>query len=667
MPAPSQAQVARLTAQGCTAHDWSTVSLDRATDLSRIRDAHFLGVVTIGANAAHVSVDGVDLPCGIVGATVADCTIGHDVRIAHIGSVVAHYHIGDGAVIQDVAALTASAGSHFGAGTEVETVNEGGGRVVRLVPDLSAQVAWLQAFRGHSHELQKRLASLVDTAVAAARHDRGTVGAHARLLHCGVINNVLIGPHAVVRGAALLDDGTILSCAEHPTVVGEGVQARHFVIAEGARVTGGALLEKAFVGQACRLGKQFSAENSLFFANCEAYHGEAVAIFAGPYTVTHHKGTLLIAAGFSFYNAGSGTNQSNHMYKLGPVHQGIFERGSKTGSSSYVLHETHVGPFSVVIGKHYANINTPDLPFSYIHESDGHSEIVPGLNLFSVGTRRDGEKWPRRDGRKAPVLRDLITFGVFTPYTAEKMRAGRALLLRLHETTPKEKDAVQYGGVLIKRLLLRKCARYYAQGLTCYLAGRVLDCVDAASAAAGAAAGAAGTWTDVQQALQPHATIQDPLEWTDVGGLLMPVERLRSLENDIASGAVRSLGALHGKFAAIAAEYARDEWAYVCAAFELENGFAPAVMSREQAQAVLAAYDEAAGARHASILDDSRKEFAAFAHISYGLGMTDEERLADFTTVRGSADTNGVVRQLVQEQAAMAERSARLRDLLARY
>jgi len=659
MPAPTQAQVAQLTAQGCTAHDWSTVSLDRATDLSRIRNAHFLGVVTVGANAGHVAVDGVDLPCGIVDATLCDCTIGDGVRIARIGSVVAHYHIGDGAVLQDVAALTASAGSSFGAGTEVDTVNEGGGRVVRLVPDLSAQLAYLQAFRAHSHQLQKKLASLVDTAVASVRHERGTVGAHARVLHSGVITDVCIGPHAVVHGAALLDDGTILSCAEHPTVVGEGVQARHFVIAEGASVTGGALLDKAFVGQACRIGKQFSAENSVFFANCEAYHGEAVSIFAGPYTVTHHKGTLLIAAAYSFYNAGSGTNQSNHMYKLGPVHQGVFERGSKTGSSSYLLHETHVGPFSVVIGKHYANINTPDLPFSYIHEAEGHSEIVPGLNLFSVGTRRDGEKWPRRDLRKSPVRRDLVTFGVFTPYTAEKMRAGRALLLRLHDATPKEKSAVQYGGVSIKRLLFRKCAKYYAQGITCYLNGRVLDRLEAAADAM--------TWEAVQEALQPDATIQDHLEWTDVGGLLMPVERLRNLENEIASGAVRSLGALHDKFSAIAAEYARDEWAYVCAAFEQDNGFAPAAMSRAQAQAVLAAYDEAAGARHASILDDSRKEFAAFAHIGYGLDMTDEERLADFAAVRGSADTNDVVQKLVHEQAAMAERSARQKQWLAQF
>ncbi len=659
MSAPTQAQVARLTAQGCTAEDWSKLSLDPLTDLGRLRNAHFLGAVRLGPNDGTVAVDGVELPCGIFDATVADCSVGAGVRIARVGSAVARYDIGDGAVIQDVAALVADAGSAFGAGTDVEAVNEGGGRVVRLVPGLSAQSAYLQAFRAHSPHLQAALRKLVDAEVEACRRERGAVGAGAQVLHCGPIRNVLIGPFAVVRGSALLEDGTVLSCAEHPSLVGEGVQARHFVIAEGASVTGAALLDKAFVGQACRLGKQFSAENSLFFANCEGFHGEAVSIFAGPYTVTHHKSTLLIAAGFSFYNAGSGTNQSNHMYKLGPVHQGVFERGTKTGSFSYVLHETHVGPFSVILGKHYTNINTPDLPFAYIHEVDGGSEIIPGLNLTSVGTVRDGEKWPRRDGRRAPVRRDLISFGVFTPFTVEKMRAGRGVLLRLHESTPKEKSSVRYGGVTIKRLLLRKCARYYAQAVTRYLNGRVLE-------RAAAAAETAQRWADVQRALACASSLSDPCSWTDVGGLLMPSERLRGLESDIAAGSVESLEDLDRRLADVAALYDEDEWAYVCAAFAQEHGFAPDAMTWENALEVLGAWAEASGALQAAVLDDSRIEFGAFARIGFGLGMTEEERDAEFAAVRGSAETHAVVRKLAEEKAALAERSQRMRALLER-
>lgn len=68
--------------------------------------------------------------------------------------------------------------------------------------------------------------------------------------------------------------------------------------------------------------KGFTAHDSLVFSNCSLENGEACALFAGPYTVSMHKSSLLIGCQTSFMNAGSGTNQSNHMYKLGPVHWG---------------------------------------------------------------------------------------------------------------------------------------------------------------------------------------------------------------------------------------------------------------------------------------------------------------------------------------------------------
>lgn len=173
--------------------------------------------------------------CGLYDATLVDCVIGANVRVANIGSAIVRYEIGDGALIQNVAAMTAEDGATFGAGTEVETVNEAGGRVVRLTPLLSAQTAYLQAFRRHAEPLRRALTAIIDADVNAARRTRGVVGAHARVVHSGKLCNVMVGPHAVVRGAALLAHGTILSAAEHPTLVGDAVQAKHFVIAEGRR------------------------------------------------------------------------------------------------------------------------------------------------------------------------------------------------------------------------------------------------------------------------------------------------------------------------------------------------------------------------------------------------------------------------------------------------
>ena len=200
-------------------------------------------------------------------------------------------------------------------------------------------------------------------------------------------------------GTTQLENGTVLSNEGAPTMVGVDVQADDFIIAEGSQVTGGAVISRTFVGQGCKIGRQFSAEGSLFFANCEGLHGEACSVFAGPYTVTHHKSTLLIAGLFSFYNAGSGTNQSNHLYKLGPVHEGKLERGCKTGSFSYMMWPCRVGPFSVVLGKHTRTFDTADFPFSYIEATpDGRCLMTPGFNFTTVGTVRDGANGPTATG-----------------------------------------------------------------------------------------------------------------------------------------------------------------------------------------------------------------------------------------------------------------------------
>jgi hypothetical protein len=518
--------------------------------------------------------------------------------------------------------------------------------VVRHDPALTKNLRELigKKYRARASQLTGAGAS-TDTATDSVevRSYGARIGTHARILHCGAIRNVGVGPSAFIHGAQFLENGSILSCAEHPTEVGEGVQARSFIIGEGAKIESGAILDKVYAGQGVKLGKQFSAENSLFFANCEGYHGEAVSVFAGPYTVTHHKSTLLIAGMFSFYNAGSGTNQSNHMYKLGPVHQGIFERGCKTGSFSYLLLESRIGAFSVLIGKHYSNINTPNLPFSYIHEEEGASKLIPGMTLFSVGTVRDGEKWPKRDNRKAPVKRDLITFDVFSPYTVEKMRRGRDELLALSESTSKDKPFVSYGGLQINRLLLRKGAKYYSMAIARYVNEKA--CTRLCSALVDSP-----DWAAATASLASDGALKRPDEWTDLCGLLTPRERRAALEEKIASDAFGSLDEVNEELQSMHDAYRADEWRYVCHAFAKEYAVDLTAITQEQALAAIEEWKRCAMSLHSMILEDSKREFGDFAKIGYGIDHTADEMDHEFTAVRGSAETNSVVQKLVKEQ-----------------
>ncbi|SVD16186.1 uncharacterized protein METZ01_LOCUS369040, partial [marine metagenome] len=296
----SDKQIATLEQQGCSAADWSTVHVAEGFDPLRVRNTRFDGSVTLGSLSSTIALEGdVQIETGIRDAHLIDCEIGDEVLISRIGGHIARMKIEAGARITDVGTIATGPGAVFGNGVEAETINEGGGREIGLFAELSSQFAYLMAMHRHRGDVVEKLQAMVSDYTDATRSDRGVIGAGARVSHVGEMIDVQVGPAAQIVGAQRLHNGTILSEAGAVTEVGAAVVAEDFIIAEGAQVVDGVVLHSCFVGQGSKMGKQFSAENSLFFANCEGFHGEACSIFAGPYTVTHHKSTLLIAGIYS--------------------------------------------------------------------------------------------------------------------------------------------------------------------------------------------------------------------------------------------------------------------------------------------------------------------------------------------------------------------------------
>jgi hypothetical protein len=409
-----------------------------------------------------------------------------------------------------------------------------------------------------------------------------------------------------------------------------------------------------------QVGKQCSIENSLLFANSEAFHSEICSVFAGPYTVTHHKSTLLIASIWSFYNAGSGTNQSNHLYKLGPVHQGIFERGCKTGSFAYNMMECHIPPFTTIIGKHMAHLDIPDFPFSYLYEDEGRSNLIMGANLFSTGTVRDAEKWPNRDRRKAPVKRDKVTFDVFSPFTVEKMRRGRKILQDLYNRTPREEEGVHYNGVFIKRLLMRKGIRYYTLAIDRYLLGRYFERMEKL-------AKQVRTWTDMQKGCDVGGIHARSMEWADMGGLLISKERLGALMESVRTGSVRSISDLLGLLEEAHRSYAGDEWRYIDSVFAQEYGAKPSEVGPALFLELIEKWSSAVNALSTLVLENTKSEFSRYSHIGYGKDWGEEEKAKDFQAVRGTYEENPVVQKMIMDKQKIISRIGSLRKLAKKF
>ncbi|MDE5694481.1 MAG: DUF4954 family protein, partial [Alistipes sp.] len=369
--------------------------------------------------------------------------------------------------VEDVTALECRRRSMFGNGVKVATMNECGGRTVTVCDKLSAQTAYLLAVYRHRPKLVAALEKMIREYAETRASEMGETGRDCRIAGARFVREVRMGDGAEIEGSSILENGTLCDGAR----MGIDVKAYDFIAAENARADNGTTLERCFIGESCVLDKGFTAAESLFFANCHCENGEAASIFAGPYTVSHHKSSLLIAGMFSFFNAGSGANQSNHLFKSGAVHQAVHLRGCKFASGAYIMSPAIEGAFTMVKGSHADHHDTAIFPYSYLVEKEGRSYLMPGANLTSYGTVRDLEKWPARDRRT--VERDVIDFAEHNPCTTGAMLRAVDQLHTLQEQDP---AAAQYthGKTVIRSTALQRGIKLYDKAIVAAL-GAMLD------------------------------------------------------------------------------------------------------------------------------------------------------------------------------------------------
>lgn len=565
------AEIARLEALGNHAEDWTLIEVAAGFRPEQLQRNRFRGRVRIGEQ-----------------------TLVRD-------SGVSDYVLGDRTLVEDVTSLECRRASSFGNGVGVAAMNECGGRTVRIFDTMSAQTAYVMAVYRHRPATIAALERMVADHASRRRSDLGEVGCDCRLTGARFIREVRIGNGVRIDGASVLENGTIRDGAQ----VGIDVKAYDFILAEGARVDNGTTLERCFVGESAHLDKGFSAVDSLFFANSHCENGEAASVFAGPYTVSHHKSSLLIAGMFSFFNAGSGSNQSNHLFKSGAVHQAVHLRGCKFGSGAYIMSPALEGAFTMVLGHHPFHHDTSVFPYSYLVEKQGRSMLMPGANLVSYGAVRDIEKWPARDRRT--VRRDVINFEEYNPYVCQSLIKAVNTLHELHDAEP-DAELYNYRKVFIKASLLQRGLTLYTKAIvasvgTILSKGRLDDACDGSG------------------------------RWVDLAGQYITKRAVDKLLDEVDSGRIDTPGALDAGFRAFAERY--DDYAYSWA----EEVYSQLLKHRPSEQEIADAVASGANA-HASMRRttdrDRDRDCSLDMAVGYGLDCDDDDQIkADYYAVRG--------------------------------
>ena len=634
-------EIAQLEEQGCKATNWSEVEVAEAFDARYVRHTNFSGHNRLGVYGKEIELPGgIKIHTGIYHAMLHNCEVGNDAHLYNIHNYIANYHIGANTCIENVNAILVDGKTSFGNGVRVPVMNEGGGREIPIFNELSASLAYVLTLYRHRPKMIHQLEQMIDAYAEAQASEVGYIGDNVRILNCGSIKNVKIGDFAELTGVSRLKNGTINSNEFAPVHLGSGVKCTDFIIASGVEIGDSTLVDKCFVGQGCIFDKHYSAGESLFFSNCQGMHGEACAIFAGPYTVTHHKSTLLIAGMFSFMNAGSGSNQSNHMYKLGPIHQGVAERGSKTTSDSYLLWPSKIGAFSLVMGRHTHHADTSDLPFSYLIENNSESYLVPGANLRTVGTIRDAQKWPKRDNRKDPHKLDQINFNLLSPYTVQKMWRGREVLNELVALSGENTEVFGYRNCKIRNTSLKHGLELYTIGIQKFLGNSLISRLEKSEW---------HTLEEVRKALQPDSEAGFGT-WVDLAGLIAPRSEVSRLADDIEDGQL-SLEAIQERLVAMHAHYYSYEWSWALEHLEQVWGCKVKDVTLEQIKRTIIEWQEAVVGLDRMVYNDARKEFDLNSQTGFGVDGDRSQAQADFEEVRGSFESNSFVKAVLEHIA----------------
>lgn len=593
-------EIRQLEDNNCWAEDWQRVMVADDFNPNAVKNVTFYGDVKLGSFDKSIEVSKTFMRrTGVYNATLRNVTIGNNSLVENVGNYINNYVIGSDCYISNICTMETTEGATYGEGNIISVLNEVGEGNVVSYHGLTSQIAALMVRHAGNNAFRTAIRRLVAEYIQRTTPDTGTIGNGVKIVNTKEVTNTVVYNDCEINGAARISDCTIMSSPEASVFIGTGVICENSIIAHGSSIINSVKMQDCFVGEACKLSNGFTAAQSVFFANSYMSNGEACAAFCGPFSSSHHKSSLIIGGMFSFYNAGSATNFSNHAYKMGPIHYGTLERGAKTASGAYLLMPAHIGTFSVCFGKLMYHPDTRSLPFSYLIAYGDIMYLVPGRNLTTVGLYRDIRKWPKRDMRSKQSRKSIVNFDWLSPFSVGEIIQGKKILERLREASGDNVSTYNYHEYVIKTSSLRKGIKYYDIALRIFM-GAVLK----------------------RHALVPPTSTVGTGKWNDLSGLLLPDSEEQQLVSDIADGTIESMDDIVDRLNAINDNYNEYRWAW--AYRMILDYYGLSEITPQDAERIHTDYITARRAWIAEIKKDAEKE--------YQLGDVEDSVLQNFVS-----------------------------------
>ena len=578
---------------------WKNIWVDeKEFDPSLITCCEIQGFLVIGKlSCLTLKYHDLALTAGLYDSYLENVVLGDDCVVRNV-HYLSNYKIGNRNILFNIDEMSCTCHSKFGNGilkdgekesnrVWIGVGNENDGRAVLAFENMIPADAFIWAKYRDDIQLQRRLLEITDNQFPHELNTYGITGNDVIIKNTTLLKDAKICDATYIKGAFKLKNITILSSEEEPSQIGEGVELVNGIMNPGSKAFYQAVAVRFVIGRNCQLKYGARLLNSILGDNSTVSCCEILNNLIFPFHEQHHNSSFLIASivGGQSNIASGATIGSNHNSRAadGEMYAG---RGFWPGLCSDFKHNSRFASFTLISKGSYQNELNIMFPFSLV-ASNGPCQpitIIPAYwfmyNMYAVA--RNKAKFEKRDKRIVKV--QTIETDPLAPDTIQEIEYGLRRIIELtadyllelknevavaasnkqelyqvakdylHQnpdacfTLHEKKAQKKYGAIIIKPVkaynAYRQIVKFFAVRTLCEYCQR-----------------------NGKESLSPNdikLISEMPLysEWVNVGGQIIPRDRLEQLFVLIKQESINTWGEIHSYYDECQAQYENYKVAY---------------------------------------------------------------------------------------------------------
>lgn len=404
-------------------------------DPELIQNSSFEGFVIIGnLERLKLKFHDLELKTGIFNSFLHNVVIEDNVVIQNV-QYLDNYRIGFQSMLFNVQEISCTSHSKFGNGIlkpgepeknriDIAVRNENGGRAILPFEQMIPSDAFLWSNYRDDNELLLRFKELTEKINNSEEPTYGIIGNNSVIKNTTLIKDAKIGNNAYIKGAFKLKNITILSSEDEPSQIGEGVELVNGIMGFASRVFYQAVAVRFIIGRNCQLKYGARLLNSVLGDNSTVSCCEILNNLIFPFHEQHHNSSFLIASfiGGQSNIASGATIGSNHNSRS-PDGEIIAGRGFWPGLCSDFKHNSRFASFVLIAKGSYQQELDILYPFSLVAQ-DKNSEVINIIpawwflyDMYAIS--RNNYKFLNRDKRVNKVQH--IEFNPLAPDTIQEV------------------------------------------------------------------------------------------------------------------------------------------------------------------------------------------------------------------------------------------------------